>query len=141
MRKANLYEAILLVNRGIDEALLGLERLMSLENSPLDRDHLDEKYILFEEQRARLNAYLCGVLEGQEERDADGFEAQYAKYRKEILDEVQVYRDVQAVEERRRAEGRAPRIQFLTEQEQQDWERQYSKPSEDAASRGTEGQP
>jgi hypothetical protein len=114
MRKANLFEAILLVNRGIDETLLGLERLMSLENSPLDRDHLDEKSILFEEQRARLNAYFCRVLESQEERDADGFEAQYAKYRKEALDEVQVYRDVQAVEERRRAEGRPPRVQFLS---------------------------
>jgi hypothetical protein len=114
MRKANLYEAILLVNRGIDEALLGFERLVGLENSPFDRDHLDEKSILFEEQRARLNAYFCHVLEANEERDADGFEAQYAKYRKEVLDEVQVYRDVQAVEERRRAEGKPPRVQFLS---------------------------
>jgi hypothetical protein len=102
------------VNRGVDEALLGLERLMSLGNSPLDRDHLDEKSVLLEEQRARPNAYFCHVLEGQEERDAHGFEAQYAKYRKEVLDEVQVYRDVQAVEERRRAEGKPPRVQFLS---------------------------
>jgi hypothetical protein len=113
MRKANLYEAILLVNHGIDEALLGLGRLMSIESSPLDRDHLDEKSIILEEHRARLNAYFCHVLEGQEERDANGFEAQYAKYRKEILDEVQIYRDVRALEERRRAEGKPPRVQFL----------------------------
>jgi hypothetical protein len=47
MQKANLYEAILLVNRGIDEAVHGLERLKRLKGSRLDPDYLDERLVLF----------------------------------------------------------------------------------------------
>ena len=35
MQKAHLYEAILLVNRGIDEAVRGLERLKRAKDSGL----------------------------------------------------------------------------------------------------------
>jgi hypothetical protein len=38
----------------------------------------------------------------------------YAKYREQALDEVQVYRDVAAVEELRRAHGDPPKVRFLT---------------------------
>jgi hypothetical protein len=37
MQKAHLYEAILLVNRGIDEAVRGLERLKRAKDSGLKR--------------------------------------------------------------------------------------------------------
>jgi hypothetical protein len=38
---------------------------------------------------------------------------------------VQVYQDVHAVEESRRLEGKSPKVSFLTEQEQREWQRQY----------------
>ena len=129
MEKAHLYEAILLVNRGTDEAVHGLERLKRLKDSPLSPEYLDERLVLFEEQRARLNAYFCNNIEHREELDAACFEKQYGEYGERALDEVQVYRDVEAVEEQRRADGTPPRVRFLTEDEQRAWERQYPKPS------------
>jgi hypothetical protein len=128
MQKAHLYEAILLVNRGIDEAVHGLERLKRLKDFRLDPEYSDERVTLFEEERARLNFYLCKKIEGGEEHDANRFEQRNREYQKQALDEVQVYRDVEAVEERRRIEGRPPKVRFLTEEEQREWERQYQKP-------------
>ena len=45
-----------------------------------------------------------------------------------MLDEVKVYQDVQAIEEIPRTAGKAPRVRFLSGEEQQAWERQYPKP-------------
>lgn len=128
MQKAYLYEAILLVNRGIDEAVHGLERLMRLKNSRLDSAVFDERLALLEQQRAWLNAYFCNHIESAEELDAARFEKRYGEYRTTMLDEVQVYRDVQTIEEQRRSSGKAPRVRFLTDEEQREWERQYPKP-------------
>ncbi len=44
---------------------------------------------------------------------------------------MQVYQDVQAMEESRRREGKAPKVRFLSSEEQQAWERQYPKPPVD----------
>jgi hypothetical protein len=49
MQKAHLYEAILLVNRGVDEAVCGLERLKWANNSHLDSACFDEERVLFED--------------------------------------------------------------------------------------------
>jgi hypothetical protein len=129
MEKAHLYEAILRVNRGIDEAVHGLERLKRLKDSRLSAEYFDQRLVLFEEQRARLNAYFCNNVEHREELDAARFDKQYGEHRERALDEVEVYRDVEALEQQRRAEGRPPRVRFLTEDEQQAWERQYPKRS------------
>jgi hypothetical protein len=48
------------------------------------------------------------------------------------LDEVQVYRDVQVVEDRRRVERKPPKVRFFTPEEQREWERQYPKPHGDS---------
>jgi hypothetical protein len=130
MQKAQLYEAILLLNRGIDEAIHGLERLKRVKDSRLAPEYFDERLVLFEEQRARLNAYFCAAVEHGEELDADRLEKRYAEYRKAALDEVQVYRDVEAVERQRQADGRAPRVRFLSPDEQGDWESQQLSRSE-----------
>jgi hypothetical protein len=144
MRKAHLYEAILLVNRGLDEAIQGLERLKRARNSDLDPACFDEKVTLFEIHRASLNSYFRNNVGRNEEWDVARFERKHLEYEKTTLDEVQVYRDLQAVEERRRIEGKPPKVRFLTEEEQWEWERQYLTPTEDAGSQappGTGGQP
>jgi hypothetical protein len=125
MQKARLYEAILLVNRGIDETVRGLERLKRLKGSRLDPDYLDERLVLLEEQRARLKGYFCNNIETGEVHAAALFEERYREYREETLDEVQVYREVAVVEQRRRVEESAPKVRFLSEEEQREWERQY----------------
>jgi hypothetical protein len=130
MQKAHLYEAILLVNRGVDEAVRGLERLKSAKDSGLRPSYFDEKATLFELHRAALNGYFCNNIESGENRDAARLEKRHREYEKNDLDEVQVYQDLRAVEEGRRIEGKPPKVRFFTEEEQRQWERQYPKPSE-----------
>jgi len=131
MQKAHLYEAILLVNRGVDEAVRGLERLKRARDSQLDPLCFDEELVLFEDHRARLNSYFCSTLQRAEQQDSVRFEVRHSEYEKRTLDEVQVYRDVQVVEDRRRVEGKPPKVRFFTSEEQREWERQYAKPSSD----------
>lgn len=102
MQKAHLYEAILLVNRGVDEAVRGLERLKRARDSQLDSSCFDEELVLFEDHRARLNSYFCTALQHSELQDSARFGTRHREYEKNTLDEVQVYRDVQVVEDRRR---------------------------------------
>ena len=132
MQKAHLYEAILLVNRGVDEAVRGLERLKRAKDSQLDSSCFDEELVLFEDHRARLNSYFCGTLQRSEQQDSVRFETRHREYEKRTLDEVQVYRDVRMVEDRRRVEGKPPKVRFFTQEEQRGWERLYSKPPCDA---------
>lgn len=134
MQKAHLYEAILLVNRGVDDAVRGLERLKRAKDSGLKPSYFDEKVTLFEVHRAALNGYFCNNIESGENRDAARFEKRHREYEKDGLDEVQVYQDLLAVEERRRMEGKPPKVRFFTHEEQREWERQYPKPPGDAAS-------
>jgi hypothetical protein len=100
MQKAHLYEAILLVNRGTNEAVQGLERLKRAKDSGLDPACFDEKVTLFEIHRASLNSYFCNNVGRNEALDAARFERKHREYEKNGLDEVQVYQDLQAVEER-----------------------------------------
>src|ERR1700691_2765742 len=123
MQKADLYEAIFWVNRGIDEAIRGLERLKRAKDSGLNPAYFDEKLTLFEIHRALLNGCFCNNVESCEHRDEARFERKHGEYRKGALDEVQVYQDLQTVEERRRLEGKAPRIGFLSGEEQREAER------------------
>jgi hypothetical protein len=127
MQKAHLYEAILLVNRGVDEAVRGLERLKRAKDSQLDSSCFEEELLLFEDHRARLNSYFCSVLQSTEQDDSVRFEVRHREFEKCILDEVQVYRDVRLVEDRRRIEGKPPKVRFFTTEEQGEWERQYPK--------------
>ena len=130
MQKAHLYEAILLVNRGIDEAVRGLERLKRAKGSRPDSSCFDEELVLFEVHRARLNSYICSALQQSEHQDSVHLETQHREYEKSTLDEVQVYRDVRVLEDRRCVEGKPPRVRFFTPEEQREWERQYAKPSD-----------
>jgi hypothetical protein len=143
MQKAHLYEAILLVNRGLDETVQGVERLKRAKDSGLDAAYFDEKVTLFETHRALLNSYFCDSVGRNEDRDVARFEQKHREYEKETLDEIQIYRDLQAVEERRRIEGKPPKVRFFTEGERQEWERQYPRSPEGVgteAPRGSGGQ-
>jgi hypothetical protein len=121
------------VNRGIDDAVRGLERLKRATDSGLNSAYFDEKLTLFEVHRALLNGCFCNNVEGSERRDEARFAKRHREHEKRMLDEVQVYQDVQAIEESRRLEGKAPRVHFFTSEEQQAWEQQYPKPPKDAA--------
>ena len=113
------------MNRGVDEAVGGLERLKRAKDSQLDYSCFDEELVFFEDHRARLNSYFCSTLQRSEQQDSVRFEIRHREFEKKTLDEVQVYRDVRMVEDRRRVEGKPPKVRFFTPEEQRDWERQY----------------
>lgn len=84
----------------------GLERLKRAKDSQLDPSCFDEELVLFEDRRARLNSYVCTALQRAELQDSARFESRYKECERNTLDEVQVYRDVRVVEDRRRIEGK-----------------------------------
>jgi hypothetical protein len=141
MQKAHLYEAILLVNRGVDEAVRGLERLKRAKDSQLNPLCFDEELVLFEDHRARLNSYFCSALQQSELQDSAWFGTRHREYEKNTLDEVQVYRDVRVLEDSRRVEGKPPKVRFFTPEEQREWERQYPTPPGDVPSSKEEAKP
>ena len=132
MQKAHLHEAILFVDRGLDEAVHGLERLKRARDSHLNATCFDEELVVLEDHRARLNPYFCSALQQTESRDWVRSEARYLEYKKRTLDDVQDYRDVRILEDRRRVEGESPKFRFVTLEQQHEWERQYPQPGGDA---------
>lgn len=72
MQKAHLYEAISLVNQGIDQAVRGLERVKKAAGAS------DELYrntlAAFEHGRARVNLQFFTDMEQPEKRDAARYE-------------------------------------------------------------------
>ena len=85
MQKAHLYEAILSLNRGVDEAVRGLERLKRAKDPRFDSSCFDEELVVFEDHRARLNSYFCSALQRTEQNDSVRFEAQHREYEKNTL--------------------------------------------------------
>jgi hypothetical protein len=75
MQEAHLYEAILLVNRGVDEAVRGLERLEPVKDSQLDSSCFDDELVLFEDHRVRLNSYRNDVNENNRVRRGENASA------------------------------------------------------------------
>jgi hypothetical protein len=120
MQKGNLYEAIFVVNRGIDDAVGALERLKhdrDAQEVGLSPAFLDQKLVELEMHRASLNSYFANHLDSAEEADASELHKRYQQYRRKDLDEVQVYRDVELLEQRRWMEGKGPRVKFLSKEE------------------------
>jgi hypothetical protein len=136
MQKAHIYEALLLVNQGVDEAVRGLERLKRVKASGLNRKYFDEKLILLEMQRASLNGFFCNYMGSAEQQDEARFSELHGEYETRDLDEVQVYRNVRALEDRRRLEGKSPKVRFFNEQEQAEWELQHGEASANHGLRG-----
>ena len=125
-------------------AVQGLERLKRAKHSGLNTSCFEEKLTLFEIHRASLNSYLCNNARRNDDLDLVRFEKKYHEFEKNALDEAQVYRDLRVVEERRRMEGKSPKVRFFTPEEQREWERQYPKPhglTSGEAFRDSGGQP
>lgn len=70
---------------------------------------LDQKLIEFEMHRASLNRYFNNRHDSAEQADAYDLHKRYKQYRRKDLDEVQVYRDVELLEQRRWMEGKCSR--------------------------------
>jgi hypothetical protein len=49
------------------------------------------------------------------------FEKRHREYEKSDLHVVQVYQDLRAVEERRRKEGKPPKVRLFSHEERREW--------------------
>src|SRR5580700_8661762 len=87
--------------------------LKHAKDSQLNPSCFDEELVLFEDHRARLNSFFCSALQQSELRDSVRFGTRHREYEKNTLDEVQVYRDVRVLKDRRRVEGKPPKVKVL----------------------------
>lgn len=83
----------------------------------LSRAFLDQKLIEFEMRRASLNNQFANHLDSAEQADSSELHQRYQQCRRKDLDEVQVYRDVELIEQLRWMEGKGPRVRFLSKEE------------------------
>ena len=74
MRKAHLFEALYLVNQGVDEAVRGLERLK--RSADFNEEVYGDALAKLESRRAHVNLQFFDDMRASEERDATRFEHQ-----------------------------------------------------------------
>ena len=72
MQKAHLYEAIFLVNQGIDQTVRGLARLKKAAG--ITEEIYGETLATLEHSRAQINVQFLAEMEQAEKRDAVRYE-------------------------------------------------------------------
>src|SRR6267142_2986899 len=112
MQKAHLYEALYLVNHGIDEAARGVQRLKKSPHLVMEAYH--KSMAGLERRRSRINLQFMLEMRKQEEDDESRFEAEYNVWLSdEPLTNDEVCQLMRAVEHERKLEGKPPLVQFL----------------------------
>jgi hypothetical protein len=69
MQKAHLFEALLMVNQGIDAAVQGLQRLK--KKSDLLQEAFAETVARLESDRAQVNVRFFALIEANQQREAE----------------------------------------------------------------------
>ncbi len=112
MEKANLYEALYLVNRGIDEAVRGALRLKKSPKLFMETYH--KSIAGLERRRSIINLQFMLEMRKLEEDDEPRFEEEYNVW---LSDEPLTNDEIckmRTVERERKLEGKPPLVQFLT---------------------------
>jgi hypothetical protein len=112
MQKAHLYEALYLVNHGIDEAVRGVQRLKKAPHA--FREVYYKSVAGLERRRALINGQFMHEMSGEEEDNASFFEEEFNRWLSDDpLDNDEIYKLVRFVEDQRKKMGEAPLVQFL----------------------------
>jgi hypothetical protein len=112
MQKAHLYEALYLVNHGIDEAVRGVQRLKKAPHA--FREVYYKSIAGLERRRALINGQFMHEMSGEEEDNACFFEEEFNRWLSDDpLDNEEIYKLVRFVEDRRKKMGEPPLVQFL----------------------------
>ena len=113
MEKAHLYEALYLVNHGIDEAVRGVQRLKKSPKLFMETYH--KSMAGLERRRAIINLQFMLEMRKLEENDESYFEEEFNVWLSdEPLTNDEVCRLKREVERQRKHEGKPPLVQFLT---------------------------
>jgi hypothetical protein len=113
MEKAHLYEALYLVNHGIDEAVRGVQRLKKSPKLFMETYH--KSMAGLERRRSLINLQFMLEMRELEENDESYFEEEFNVWLSdEPLTNDEVCRLMREVERQRKHEGKPPLVQFLT---------------------------
>jgi hypothetical protein len=112
MQKAHLYEALYLVNHGIDEAVRGVQRLKKAPHA--FREVYYKSVAGLERRRALINGQFMHEMAGEEEDNVAFFEEEFNRWLSDDpLDNEEIYKLVRFVEDQRKKMGEPPLVQFL----------------------------
>jgi hypothetical protein len=112
MEKAHLYEALFLVNHGIDEAVRGVQRLKKSPKFFMETYH--KSVAGLERRRSRINLQFMLEMRKLEEDDESRFEEEYNVWLSdEPLTNDEICQLMRTVERERRREGKPPLVRFL----------------------------
>ena len=113
MEKAHLYEALYLVNHGIDEAVRGVRRLKKSPKLFMETYH--KSMAGLERRRSLINLQFMLEMRELEENDESYFEEEFNVWLSDDpLTNDEVCRLMREVERQRKHEGKPPLVQFLT---------------------------
>jgi len=113
MEKAHLYEALYLVNHGIDEAVRGVQRLKKSPKLFMETYH--KSMAGLERRRSLINLQFMLEMRELEENDESYFEEEFNVWLSDDpLTNDEVCRLMREVERQRKHEGKPPLVQFLT---------------------------
>ncbi len=112
MEKAPLYEALYLVNHGIDEAVRGVQRLKKSPKLFMETYH--KSMAGLERRRSMINLQFMLEMHELEENDEAYFAEEYNVWLSdEPLTDDEICRLMHDVECQRKQEGKPPLVQFL----------------------------
>lgn len=113
MEKAHLYEALYLVNHGIDEAVRGVQRLKKSPKLFVEAYH--KSMAGLERRRAIINLQFMLEMRKLEEGDESYFEEEFNVWLSDKpLTNDEICELMREVERQRKHEGKPPLVQFLT---------------------------
>src|SRR5260370_4498782 len=112
MEKAHLYEALYLVNHGIDEAVRGVQRLKKSPKLFMEAYH--KSMAGLERRRAMINLQFMFEMRKLEENDECYFNEEFNVWLSdEPLTNKEVCQLMREVERQRKQEVKPPLVQFL----------------------------
>jgi len=113
MEKAHLYEALYLVNHGIDEAVRGVQRLKKCPKLFMETYH--KSMAGLERRRAIINLQFMLEMRKLEEDDESYFNEEFNVWLSDDpLTNDEICRLMREVERQRKQEGKPPLVQFLS---------------------------
>ena len=113
MEKAHLYEALYLVNHGIDEAVRGVQRLKKSPKLFMEAYH--KSMAGLERRRSIINLQFMLEMRKLEEDDESRFEEEFNVWLSdEPLTNNEICQLMRGVERERKLEGKPPLVEFLS---------------------------
>jgi hypothetical protein len=112
MEKAHLYEALYLMNHGIDEAVRGVQRLKKSPKFFMETYH--KSMAGLERRRSLINLQFMLEMRKLEENDESYFEDEFNVWLSdEPLTKDEICQLMRTVERERKLDGKPPLVQFL----------------------------